>query len=368
MLGAMRHAVLLAGGSGTRLWPMSRSAKPKQLLPLIRGNSLLALAWERLEGLIPAERRWVCAGEQHRQAVLETLPDLLPDRWLGEPVGRDTLAALAYASAVIARADPGATVCVLTADQLIEPDDAFRAILADGCSVAEAGPGILVTFGIAPTSPATGFGYLRLGARLGERARIVAEFKEKPDARTAAGWLAEGPERFLWNSGMFVWKADAFLGCVSRYEPAMFASVTRIAEARGTPGFSGVIGSLYPSLKKISVDYAVMEKASRDPAATVAALPMALRWLDIGSWPAFAETCPRDEAGNESAADRSLLVDTSGTLVVSSDPAHLIAALGCEDLVIVHTPTATLVCRKDRAEDLKRLQSLAGERFGSEYV
>ncbi len=347
---------------------MSRSAKPKQLLPLIRGKSLLALAWQRLEGLIPVERRWVCAGEQHRQAVQETLPDLHPDRWLGEPVGRDTLAALAYATAAIARADPDATVCVLTADHLIEPDADFRAILADGCGVAESGPGILVTFGIAPTHPSTGFGYLRLGARFQRHARIVAEFKEKPDAATAAAWVAEGPDHFLWNSGMFVWKAATFLGCVSRYEPAAFASVTRIVEARGTPGFAELIGSLYPSLKKISVDYAVMEKASRDPAATVAALPMALRWKDIGSWPAFAETCEPDEAGNARAAEKALLLETSGTFVASSDPAHLVAALGCEDLVIVHTPTATLVCRKDRAEDLKKLQSLAAERFGPDYV
>ena len=317
---------------------MSRGASPKQLLPLIRGKSLLALAWGRLEGLIPVERRWVCAGEQHRQLVLETLPELQPDCWLGEPIGRDTLSALNFASAAIARTDPDATVCVLTADHLIEPDAQFRAILADGCNLAEAGPGILVTFGIAPTYPATGFGYLRLGARLGEHARVVAEFKEKPDARTAAAWVAEGPEHFLWNSGMFVWKADVFLGCVHRYEPETFASVQRIVEARGTPGFAGVIGSLYPLLKKISVDYAVMEKASRDPAATVAALPMALRWMDIGSWTAFAETCEHDEAGNAIAAGKSLLVDTLGTLVVSSDPAHLVAALGCEDLVIVHTP------------------------------
>jgi mannose-1-phosphate guanylyltransferase len=347
---------------------MSRSAKPKQLLPLIRGKSLLALAWERLEGLIPVERRWVCAGEQHSQLVRETLPGLHPDRWLGEPVGRDTLSALAYASAAIARTDPDATVCVLTADHLIEPGDEFRAILADGCGVAEGGAGILVTFGVAPTHPATGFGYLRLGARFGEHARVVVEFKEKPDALTAAAWVAEGPEHFLWNSGMFVWKADVFLGCVSRYEPDTFASVTRIAEARGTPGFAGVIASLYPLLRKISVDYAVMEKASHDPAATVAALPMALRWMDIGSWPAFADTCAHDEAGNSRAAEKCLLLDTSGTLVVSSDPAHLVAAFGCEDLVIVHTPTATLVCRRDRAEDLKKLQSLAAERFGPEYV
>jgi mannose-1-phosphate guanylyltransferase len=347
---------------------MSRNAKPKQLLPLIKGKSLLALAWERLEGLIPAERRWVCAGDQHRQAVLEALPELRQDRWLGEPMGRDTLNALAYSSAVIARVDQEATICVLTADHVIDPVEVFRTILADGCGVAESGPGVLVTFGIAPTSPATGYGYLRLGERFRGKSRIVAEFKEKPDPATAEAWVAEGPDHFLWNSGMFVWKAAFFLDCVRRYEPETFASIQRIAEARGTPGFADTIGSLYPLLKKISVDYAVMEKASRDPAATVAALPMLLHWTDIGSWVAFAETCERDEAGNTGTAERTLLLDTSGTFVASSDPAHLVAVLGCDDLVVVHTPTATLVCRKDHAEALKRLQSLAAERFGPEYV
>ena len=367
MLRPMRHALLLAGGSGTRLWPMSRGATPKQLLPLIKGKSLLSLAWDRLEGLFPADCRWVCAGEQHVAAVRDAVPGLRADRWLGEPTGRDTLAALAYASAAIARADPDATICVLTADHIIEPADAFRAILVDGCATAEAAPGILVTFGITPTSAATGYGYLHLGAAFHGRARIVQEFKEKPDARTAAAWVAEGPAHFLWNSGMFVWKASSFLACVGRYEPELFATVNRIADARGTPVFSETIARLYPTLKKISVDYAVMEKATRDPAATVVALPMELSWRDVGSWTEFAETCEHDESGNARAAEKCLLVDTAGTLVVSADPAHLVATLGCNDLVIVHTATATLVCRKDRAEDLKKLQALAAGRFGPEY-
>ena len=199
-------------------------------------------------------------------------------------------------------------------------------------------------------------------------ARIVAQFREKPDAATAASWVAEGPERFLWNSGMFVWRAETFLECVRRYEPGVFDAVRRIAEAWNTPAFSAVMESTYPSLKKISVDFAVMERASRDPALTVAALPLELSWLDIGSWPAFSETCRADDAGNSISAARSVLLDTRGTLVASSDPSHLIAALGCDDLVVVHTPDATLVCRKDRAEDVKKLQAMVAERFGAGYT
>jgi mannose-1-phosphate guanylyltransferase len=363
----MRHALIIAGGSGTRLWPMSRAGTPKQLIPFINGKSLLSLAWDRLEGLVDSAQRWICAGETHRAAVHAGLPGLAADRFLGEPEGRDTLNALAYASAIIARVDPEALIGVFTADQLIEPAERFRQIVAEGYAFAEQSPGVLVTFGISPTFPATGYGYLRLGAEHRGAARRVSEFKEKPDLETATRWVAEGPASFLWNSGMFVFSAAGFLDCVRRYEPACHAAVSRIAEAWGTSGFSSRLAAEYPRLEKISVDFAVMEPASRDPAVSLVALPMDLTWMDIGSWRAFTETCALDPAGNANAAERALLVDTSGTLVASSDPSHLIAVLGCDDLVIIHTTTATLVCRKDRAEEVKKLAALAAEQFGAAY-
>jgi len=355
---------------------MSRASLPKQLLPIIRGKSLLSLAWERLEGIVDPDRRLVCAAEAHRASIAENLPALSPGAFLGEPVGRDTLNALAYTAAVVARRDPYATIGVFTADHLIEPVEKFRAVVAAGYDLAERREKTLVTFGITPRSPSTSYGYLSLGAALTETppgrktapgARIVEQFKEKPDAATAASWVAAGPERFLWNSGMFAWQASTFLECVRRYEPATFDALRRVGDAWGTPAFGSVMTSTYPSLKKISVDFAVMERASLDPAVTVAALPMELSWLDIGSWPAFSETCRADDAGNSISAGRSLLLDCRQTLVASSDPGHLVAALGCDDLMIVHTPDATLVCRRDRAEDVKKLHAMVAERFGRPY-
>jgi mannose-1-phosphate guanylyltransferase len=359
--------MIMAGGSGTRLWPMSREALPKQLIPFIGGKSLLQVAAERLDGLVPPAQRSVCAANKHRAVIQQSLPAFGGDCFLGEPCGRDTLNAVGFSAAVIARRDPDAIIAVFTADHIIEPVDAFQRLVASGYKIAEKFPNALVTFGIAPTGPATGYGYLQLGALLDSDARIVEQFKEKPDAATAQGYFAAGPERYLWNSGMFIWRADTLLDCIRRYSPENHAGLMRIAGAWDTPRRDAVVAEVYPTLKKISVDFAVMEPASRDPKVRVAAVPMPLKWLDVGSWPFFAQTCPRDADGNATAA-RHLLHRTKNTLVASNDPKHLIATIGCEDLIIIHTPEATLVCRADQAEAIKEMHKLVGEQFGSEYL
>jgi mannose-1-phosphate guanylyltransferase len=363
----MRHAVIMAGGSGTRLWPMSRGRLPKQLIPFMQGRkSLLQIAAERLSGLVDPACRYICAGRDHQQPIVAALGGYFADlnaNYLAEPVGRDTLNAVGYSAAVIARHDPQAVIATFTADHLIEPVDEFRRIVTCGFELAEQHAQTLVTFGIRPAHPATGYGYLQLGAPVAGGGFRVEQFKEKPNLDTARQYVAAGADKYLWNSGMFVWRASTLLDCIRRYEPDNYRKLMRIAEAWDSPQRHAVLDEVYPALKKTSVDYAIMEPASRDDQVQVAAVPMPLRWLDVGSWPSFAQTCSADEHDNAVAAARHAGIETRRTLVASSDDNHLIATIGCEDLIIIHTPDATLVCRADKAEDIKQLHAQLGQRF-----
>jgi mannose-1-phosphate guanylyltransferase len=364
----MRYALIIAGGTGTRLWPMSRAGLPKQLIPFIHGKSLLQIAYERLDGLIPTSSRYVCANSKHKDAILSALPTLEKDNFLGEPVGRDTLNAIGLSAAVLAASDPKAAFAVLTADHLIEPVDEFQRVIEQGFALVERHPQTLVTFGIAPSGPITGYGYLELGDPISGGAKIVKQFKEKPALPAAQEYFRKGPDCYLWNSGMFVWSASTLLDCIKRLEPDVYASLIKIAKAWETPDRDAVLAKLYPVLKKISIDFAVMEPASRMERVRVASIPMELNWMDVGSWPSFAQTCQHDENGNAIAAEKTLLSDTSNCLVASSEPDHLIALMGCGDLIVIHTKNATLICPADKAERIKDLYNQADKQFGGQFT
>ena len=341
----MRHALVLAGGSGTRLWPFSTAGLPKQLVPLLHGRSLLEIAVERAASVVPAGQVWLCAGEQLREAVA-AVPGLRADRLVVEPSGRDTLPALALAMSAIAEQDPNAVVAVLTADHLIEPLAAFTATLERGFAVAEAQDSALVTFGVVPDRPATGFGYLELGDQLTADALVVARFAEKPAPAWAEQLVEQGA---LWNSGMFVWRATTLLRAVQCFAPetARLVGLVRAGEV-----------AAWSDVPRNSVDYGIMEPASTSPDFVVAALPLAAQWLDVGSWPAYGDAIGRDDAGNALGEGLRAVVGSHDCVVASSVPDHLVALVGCEGLVVVHTPAATLVMPAEQAQRVKEMHAL----------
>ncbi len=349
----MRYGMVMAGGSGTRLWPLSRREKPKQLLPLLPGGkSLLATAVERLDGVVAAENRLVCTAERFRAAIRAEMPNLPEAALLGEPTGRDTVNAVGLTAAILERRDPAAVFAVLTADHLIEPQEEFARALDLGFRLAESDPHRLVTFSIRPDFAATGYGWVERGAEIEgfEGAYLAASFVEKPERPRAEAFLASG--RWNWNSGMFVFAAAGFMQALEKFLPANAAGLRAIAEAWGGPDQQGRLNEIYPTLTRISVDHGVMEPASASESFSIATVPMAVRWLDVGSWPSLAKTIEPDAAGNR-IVGRLFAVESRGVLSVSSVPEHLICVLGCEDLVVVHTPDATLVCPIELAEQVK---------------
>ncbi len=330
---------------------------PKQLLPFIGGRSLLQLAADRLEGVVPSDRRLICAGEAHREIIRRSLPEFTEDRILGEPIGRDTVNAIGLTAAVLAKRDPEAVFAVLTADHIIEPQDEFQRKLDLGLSLVEDDRRRFITFAITPTFPATGYGYVERGDPVSgfDAAHHALRFVEKPDQRTAESYIDAG--NFGWNSGMFVFHAGQFMEALSWYQEESYIGLMKIAEALDGVDQREVLEDVYPTLPKISVDYAIMEPASRDDRLDICCVPMNVSWLDVGSWPSYGETLEVDETGCRSNA-RTLHIDSRNILAVSDDPEHVIATVGCNDLIIVRTGDVTLVCP---ASEAQRVRSLARE-------
>jgi len=355
----MRHAVIMAGGAGTRLWPLSRTARPKQLLRLFDGKSLLQLSRERLQGLFEPQNIWVITSAHYIDQVARELPDVPRDNLIGEPMGRDTANAIGLAASLLARRDADATMAVFTADHIISPQDRFAEAIRAGLDAAEGSPESLITFGITPASPHTGYGYVQRGEEVGAKTYRVAEFKEKPTREVAETYLRSG--EYYWNSGMFAWRASAILSELERLLPENAASLADLAARWEDLARSGEVADRFQRLHKISIDYGVMEKA-----ASVLVVEMNCDWKDLGSWTAIAGTRACDESGNVTIAPKAISVEGRGNVIVSESD-HLIVTLGLDDVVVVHSGDATLVCRKDHEERIKQLADVRRAQFGDRF-
>ena len=340
-------ALILAGGGGTRLWPLSRRARPKQFLTEFGGTALIAQTYERVAQIVPKERLWVVAGRGHESGIREFLP-MLPDaHFVREPAAKNTAPAIGLACAAIAAEDPAAVVAVLASDHAILHADRFRALLsAAGTLAAESHK--LVTLGIVPDRPATGYGYIEQGRSIGQvmaaEAFDVARFVEKPDAARAAQFLQAG--NYLWNSGMFVWRAADLLEELEANLPDLAKGLRDYAAA--APGKRDEIAAhVFASAPSISIDYAVMEKSKR-----VAVIPADIGWDDIGTFRSLSAVNP-DSTGGSATAKDVVAVDASRNLVHA--PGKTVALIGVDDLVIVDTGDSLLIARRDRAEDVKKI-------------
>jgi len=347
----MLYAVIPAGGSGTRLWPLSRACHPKFLHPLTpTGESLLQATIARLDPLAGPARTLVVTGAAHAVGVARELPQLPTGNIIVEPSPRDSCAAIGLAAALIHQQDPDAVMGSFAADHVIGDNARFAQVVTDAVAGAQAG--YLMTIGITPTRPETGYGYLHLGAAVaGGPVRQVAEFKEKPEYEVAVGYVDSGA--YLWNAGMFVWKVSVFLDELRRQCPELAAGLATIAAAWDTPQRESVLAEVWPTLPKISVDYAVMEGAAA--AGRVAAVPGDFGWNDIGDFHTLGEVLPVDDHGNTVLTSGRVLLDDCTDSVVVGRTDRLVAVLGVQDLVIVDTADALLVAPRARAQEVKRL-------------
>jgi mannose-1-phosphate guanylyltransferase len=349
----MLHALIMAGGGGTRFWPRSRQKRPKQFLKLAGDRTLLQQAFDRIDGPVPAQNVWVITAAMHSGEVIEQLAAVPGDHVVGEPMGRDTAACIGLGAALIARQDPSATMLVMPADHVIEPVQEFRRAAHVAEQMADEHPSALITFGIPPSYPATGYGYIHRGPAVDHRQGIgvyrVQAFREKPTRDSAERYLASG--EYFWNSGIFVWKAATILNALAERQSKLHAATLRIAETWDTPERERTLRKEYEGLDRISIDYAVMEHAKE-----VLVVQAPFRWDDVGSWLALERMHPQDADGNTVLALHCGL-KTKGCVIVA-DSSHLVATVGVENLLIVQDDNATLVAdRRDEAA-IKQLVEL----------
>jgi mannose-1-phosphate guanylyltransferase len=360
----MLHAIVMAGGSGTRFWPASRAALPKQLLPLAGERTLLEDTVTRLEGLVPPERLLVVTSARLLDAARRQLPQVPDAGLVGEPCKRDTAPCIGLAALLVARHDPDATMAVMPSDHVITPAAKFQDAIRQAAALVDEAPGRLVTFGIRPTYPAESFGYIQQGAALAVApgaapAHVVARFREKPPAQVATEYLAAG--NYLRNAGIFVWKAATILAALRERQPECLAHLERIAAAWDGPDREAVFAREFAAIKGISIDYAVLEHA-RD----VVVIEAPFTWDDLGGWSAVARQRGVDAEGN-TIVGRHLGIDSVRTIVHAAGD-HLVVTMGLEDMLVVHTPDATLVADRAREEAVRKVVAELEKRGWQEYL
>jgi mannose-1-phosphate guanylyltransferase len=345
MTGATCFAVIMAGGAGTRFWPRSRQDHPKQLLPIATARSMLQDTVERALSIVPPERILVVTTSNLRAAVGRQLPDVPGRNVIAEPVGRNTAACIGLAATRVAHEDPDGTMIVLPADHVITNPSAFRAAMRTAAALGSLGH--LVTIGITPSGPETGYGYIECGRPLrfrGRQCAWVESFTEKPARRRAERFLASG--RYLWNSGIFAWRASVILGAIDTHIPQLGRGLARIRTAIGRRNESAVLRRVYPRLPAISIDYGILERV-----AQVVVVRGHFGWSDVGSWAAMENVWGVKGSGGNAVQGRAVAVDAHGCVV--SAPERVVALCGVDDLIVVDAHDAVLVCHKSRAQDIR---------------
>jgi len=342
--------MILAGGGGTRFWPLSTEEKPKQFLKLFGDRSLLQESFDRICDLIPHQQILVLTNLAFIDLVREQLPEIPPENIIGEPILRDTAAAVCLGTVLSHKRFGNSIIATLTADHIIEPIDAFHKTLLSAARMAHESE-TLYTFGIQPTYPATGYGYLELGTKVADDEGIehfqLVSFKEKPDRETASHYVDEG--RFYWNSGMFVWTTKTIIREIETHIPNHLRAISEAVRFEHTPQWASALKKAFESLEPISIDYAVMEKAQE-----VRCIVSKFSWIDVGSWQALKDLLPHDDAGN-CCRGQALIQDAKGNLVFCENPKEAVMLIGVKDLIVVRVGQRTLIAHKDRSEEIKKL-------------
>lgn len=362
----MDYAVIMAGGTGKRLWPLSREKRPKQVLKLIDGETLLRRCFERLTGMFDKRNIIVLTNACYADLVRENLPEVPYGNVIAEPAVRDTAGAIGLAATILTKFDTNATMAVVTADQLIEPEKVFQAAMSDALKFVNDNNEALLTFGIEPTFASTQLGYIRIGAcdsKTDDTNPVysVDSFCEKPDAATAKKYVESG--EYCWNSGMFVWKAKTLLKHLKNFLPASAEPLAKIQAGWDGPNQGETLKEWFPKMPKISIDYAVMEKAPN-----VHAIRLDCKWLDMGSFAALADIISSDENNNIVVARNSELLSSKNNIIITEDDDHLIAVIGLENMIVAHSPDATLVCPADQTGRLKELIEVIRAHDGQKFL